>query len=52
VEGWEQPSFHERKKKSYEILSEAFKNHNEVRTTAAVIPEEWEYEHLERYCLS
>jgi hypothetical protein len=31
-EGWEQPSFHERKKKSYEILSEAFKNHNEVRT--------------------
>lgn len=31
-EGWEQPTYHERKKKSYAILSEAFKAHERVKT--------------------
>jgi hypothetical protein len=31
-EGWEQPTYHERNKKSYAILSEAFKTYERVRT--------------------
>jgi hypothetical protein len=34
-EGWEQPTYHERKKKSYAILSEAFKPHGRVEVLKA-----------------
>jgi hypothetical protein len=30
--GWDQPTYHERKKKSYTILSEVFKTHERVKT--------------------
>jgi hypothetical protein len=31
-EGWEQPTYHERRKESYAILSKAFKTHERVKT--------------------
>jgi len=30
--GWDQPTYHERKKKSYTILSEVFEDHDRVKT--------------------
>jgi hypothetical protein len=33
-EGWEQPTYHERKKQSYAILREAFKTYEQVKTTS------------------